>query len=222
MIGDTLRDVGAGHSAGCWTILLSGGDSRKQSGILTAPPDFIFNGLQNAVDFILDSFDVLFSEAVNVSEKFMASGKETLVISGMARSGKSTFATILRQVLSDKGYEIGIFSSDTLLKSSQGQIARKIDETLAKEVMSTLFNKQLMSSLSTTIRIHETGEDFICNPIDISNSKYIIIEGEDLPYLDDANIFHIRVNTRENARFSRFKSKYSLRGLSDKDIGALF
>jgi phosphoglycolate phosphatase-like HAD superfamily hydrolase len=52
LIGDSVRDIQAGKRAGCTTIGLRTGHALKG---LEDPPDHIFDDLQQAVEFILDT-----------------------------------------------------------------------------------------------------------------------------------------------------------------------
>ena len=221
MIGDTLRDVGAGQAAGCWTILLSGGDPNKRFDSLTNPPDFIFKNLFSAVEFILGPFESLFQEAKRAAQEFIASGQKTILISGMSRSGKSTFASLLSRALNLIDVATEIFSTDIFLHSDKNQISREFDDITAEKALSNL-NETLLSDLRCTFHIHETGEDFPCLPINLEKIQSIIIEGEELPYIVDANVFHIRLSISETERFSRFKQKYLSRDLSEQEINDLY
>ena len=52
MIGDTTMDIQTGVNAGMQTILLKTGKGGRD-GKFSAAPDFIFDDLEDAVDFIL-------------------------------------------------------------------------------------------------------------------------------------------------------------------------
>ncbi|MHB9037661.1 MAG: D-glycero-alpha-D-manno-heptose-1,7-bisphosphate 7-phosphatase [Armatimonadota bacterium] len=55
MIGDSERDIVAGNSAGCRTVLvLTGKLSREDAEMLSCKPDFVAENLSEAVEFVLE------------------------------------------------------------------------------------------------------------------------------------------------------------------------
>ncbi len=57
MIGDDIRDIQLGQTAGVKTILVKTGANKSASG-LTSTPDYVFDDLCQAVDFILQKIDM--------------------------------------------------------------------------------------------------------------------------------------------------------------------
>ncbi len=92
MIGDSERDIIAGKNAGCTTVGVRTGYGIKKT---TVMPDYFFENLKEAVDFIIDEpYKNVFT---HILDKYRSSGKKPFIISvaGNARSGKSTFSSYL-------------------------------------------------------------------------------------------------------------------------------
>lgn len=221
VIGDTLRDIGAGHAAGCWTVLLSSGDPRKEFDTLVNPPDFIFSDVATAIDFILGPFNSLYKVADQVAEQILACHKINIALSGPSRSGKSTFASLLKRALCLKSRTVDIFSTDAFLKASETNHSRVFDDALAKRALSSL-DRQLISCLRNRFHMHETGDYYACKQLDLTDDQVLILEGEDIPYVNNQDIFHIRISTHEDTIFERFEKKYSMRGLGLEQINDLY
>jgi phosphoglycolate phosphatase-like HAD superfamily hydrolase len=56
MIGDSTRDIMAGCNAGLKTVLVKTGYAGKD-GRYDCRPDFVFENLREAVDFIVDEYE---------------------------------------------------------------------------------------------------------------------------------------------------------------------
>jgi len=99
MIGDSERDLQAGINAGCITIGVRTGYGIRKSAVM---PDYFFENLKEAVDFILDDpFEGLFKM---LFEKYSSKQQKPFIISiaGNARSGKSTLSSALMLKFRDK------------------------------------------------------------------------------------------------------------------------
>jgi D,D-heptose 1,7-bisphosphate phosphatase len=101
MIGDSERDVQAGINAGCTTIGVRTGYGIRKTNVL---PDYMFNNLAEAVDFILD--ETLRPEFENIYRQYTeykGSQPYIILIGGNTRTGKSTLASYLRLAFARKG-----------------------------------------------------------------------------------------------------------------------
>lgn len=114
MIGDTTSDVEAGRRAGVRTVLLrsghAGGDGKH-----AVRPDYTCPDLANAVDWVLDGHADLTRRLAPVAVQAM-SGKRLVLIGGLARSGKSFAAQVLKELLHALGREAHVVSLDGWLK----------------------------------------------------------------------------------------------------------
>lgn len=102
MIGDNERDIAAGKAAGCITVGVATGKGLDTTKLL---PDYFFNDLKEAVDFIID--DPL-KDTVDIIISKIDFGKKPFIISigGNTQSGKSTLATYLKYTLEKKRIKV--------------------------------------------------------------------------------------------------------------------
>ena len=121
MIGDSERDAGAGRAAGVTTIGVMTGHGVKKAEIL---PEYFVANLPEAVDLILG--DQLKNEVEKVHQILPKTEKLIVSIGGNSRSGKSTLATALTQVLVGEGKSVfRINLDDWILPKSERQ--REVD-----------------------------------------------------------------------------------------------
>jgi D,D-heptose 1,7-bisphosphate phosphatase len=115
MIGDSERDIQAGINAGCITVGVRTGYGIKKTKVL---PDYMFNNLAEAVDFIVD--DPLrpgFDRILARYRKFSGSRPWIILIGGNTRTGKSTLASYLRLAFEKMGQTTLPVSLDNWLLS---------------------------------------------------------------------------------------------------------
>ena len=92
MIGDTSVDVETAARANLRSVLLGTGHGGRD-GRYPRRPDFQFPTLGEAVDFILDVWPRIEQQAADVANKLRPG--DLVLIAGLARSGKSSFASTL-------------------------------------------------------------------------------------------------------------------------------
>ncbi len=115
MIGDSERDIQAGINAGCVTLGVRTGYGIKKTRVL---PDYMFNNLADAVDFIIDDpLRVYFNRIFARFRKFKENRPWVILIGGNSRTGKSTLASYLRLGFEKKGLTTLSVSLDTWLLS---------------------------------------------------------------------------------------------------------
>ncbi len=119
MIGDSERDIQAGINAGCTTVGVRTGYGIKKIRVF---PDYMFNNLAEAVDFIVDDplrlwFDKIFTRFRQFKER----RPWVILIGGNARTGKSTLASYLRLAFEKKGQATLTVSLDTWLLPESGR-----------------------------------------------------------------------------------------------------
>jgi len=94
MVGDSERDIQAGKNAGCVTVGVRTGYGIRNTAVM---PDYFFENLKEAVDFLLDEpYGNVFR---TLAEKYKNRKKNQFIVSvaGNARSGKSTLSAYLQQ-----------------------------------------------------------------------------------------------------------------------------
>lgn len=223
MVGDTMRDVAAGKAAGCWTILLAGGDLNKSGKELSLPPDFIVDDIEKAANFILHDYEVIKIHALELISDFLNCNRSKhILITGVSRSGKSTFASVLRGQLERLGFSSHIFSTDYFLEKSANNHSRKFDTVRAVSVLNE-FNSVNLTGLREHFHVHETNINVACAPIDVASNDIIIVEGEiPTPINFGKEFYHVSISTDKYVILKRFKEKYLKRGLSEFMIDQLY
>lgn len=115
MIGDTTSDVEAGRRAGLRTVLLRSGHAGADAKH-TSRPDFIAPDLEDAVEWILNGHDDLTRRLAPIAVEASRSGARLVLIGGLARSGKSYAAQVLKELLHVMGFNAHVVSLDGWLK----------------------------------------------------------------------------------------------------------
>ncbi|MDA8983835.1 HAD-IIIA family hydrolase [Planktomarina temperata] len=223
VVGDTMRDIAAGKSAGCWTILISGGDPNKNHKELSQPPDFVVNEVAEAAYFILNDFEILKMHAKDIIYDFFNRKKNKhILITGLSRSGKSTFASVLSGELARMGVVSHIFSTDYFLERSGKRHSREFNFAESISVLNP-FSSVNITGLRNYFYIPEINTTVLCEPLNVNPNDIMIIEGENIPIDNiDADFYHIFLCVDEDLRYERFKSKYLSRGLPKREIDEIF
>jgi histidinol-phosphate phosphatase family protein len=114
MIGDTTSDIEAGRRAGIRTILLrtgyAGSDAKH-----AIRPDYVCPDLPDAVDWILEGHAYATRRMAQIALT-ASDDKRLVLIGGLARTGKSFAAQILKELLYVFGREAHVVSLDGWLK----------------------------------------------------------------------------------------------------------
>ena len=118
IIGDRTVDIITGINAGLKTILVKTGYG-GEDGKYQCEPDFIFEDLNEAVDFIVNKYNQLFGkiESCIPFDVFRNKRNPLISISGLSRSGKSTLSKIVDHVLNTRGLQVKILKLDNWLIS---------------------------------------------------------------------------------------------------------
>jgi histidinol-phosphate phosphatase family protein len=116
MIGDSTSDIEAGRRAGLRTILLRSGLAGTDTKYAVRP-DYIAPDLSDAVEWIISGHALLSRRMASIAVE-VSCGKRIVLIGGLARSGKSYAAQILKELLSAFGRLAHVISLDGWLKPS--------------------------------------------------------------------------------------------------------
>lgn len=116
MVGDTTSDILAGKRAGLRTILVRTGYSGRDFKF-DVEPDFVAIDLAGAVDWILRGH----SDVVSKLMPLVSSAKNSrlILVGGPSRSGKSSIANVLAELLSLVGKKSHVLPLDGWLKSAK-------------------------------------------------------------------------------------------------------
>jgi histidinol-phosphate phosphatase family protein len=113
LVGDASRDMLAAARAGVRSILVRTGDGSRDEKF-EAEPDFIVDDFRAAVTFILDDYPRIAQAAQPPLDK-IASG-DVVLIGGLARVGKSSFAQVLASELRLGGKRVAVISLDRWIR----------------------------------------------------------------------------------------------------------
>ena len=227
LIGDTTVDLLTAHRAGLHSILVETGfaglDRRHW-----ITPDFTVPDLQCAVSWILDDYPRILNICLELCGSI---GKGvTVFIGGLSRSGKSNFATCLRDSLILKRHKSVVISVDRWLRNSDERLPGVLGRYALGEINSivnSLVNRvqplelKLPSYDKISRRRVETGEI-----LQIGTDDVVIIEGtialelaEGIPTKFIQTWF---IEIEESVRRGRVLKEYQLRGMSLRDAEAIY
>lgn len=227
MIGDTTVDLQTARSMGVRAVLVRtghGGRDRRWPVL----PDYEFHDLNGAIEFITDEHAALLEE---IRTKLPECAPGSLVaIGGLARSGKSARASIIREVLAERGQQAVVVPLDAWLRPKddrkEGHVLGRFDVAAIEEFVERLGRRtgaievQLRRYDRDTQKCDEKGVTLAIDPQDI-----VILEGVPALMLDAlvaAAALRLYVTCPENVRRARFELEYRMRGASDPEIGALY
>jgi histidinol-phosphate phosphatase family protein len=109
MIGDRTSDILAGKRSGLNTILVQTGYAGRDLQY-QVEPDFIARNLKDAVDWINVGFSLVCREIIPMIPSLI--GSRMVLIGGPSRTGKTSFARVLKEMLSISGTDVHLISLD--------------------------------------------------------------------------------------------------------------
>jgi len=229
IIGDTTSDVMTGINAGIKTVLVRTGYAGKDRKY-DCRPDFIFENLEEAVDFIIDDYEKLSAEINHITFPLQKKSKKPFVISigGLSRSGKSTIAGIMSIVLANNGIRsitLGLDNWLIDLNNREGWMSvrerydyHKIEEDIRSFLAGNEIFAYQYDAETTQKRVDTEGIIF-------DNYEAVIIDGAvslDIAYLREISSLKIFVDIDEALREKRFNAFYSYKGLTGNEITELY
>jgi D,D-heptose 1,7-bisphosphate phosphatase len=229
IIGDATSDIMTGVNAGIKTILVRTGYAGKDRKY-NCWPDFIFENMKEAVDFIIDHYERLRAEINKITVSALTISKKPFVISigGLSRSGKSTIAGIMSIVLAHKGVRTIILGLDDLLIDLNNRkkwmcVRDRYDyKKIESDVRSFLAGREIHvhkydAENRTKIKSTET--------IKLDTYEAVIIDGVvalDISHLREISSLKIYTDIDEKLRKKRFYEFYRYKGLTEDKIADLY
>jgi histidinol-phosphate phosphatase family protein len=221
IIGDNDRDIQAGINAGCTTVgVMTGYGLRKSKSL----PDFFFENLAEATDFLIDE------PLKKVYEQVMALKKKLpLIISigGNARSGKSTLASYLKWKFEQEGRSVLKIELDHwIVPENKRQDCKDVFDRFRLNDIETDIRKIMGGTRiqMDTYANHPDRKSVSLN-YQYERQDIIIIEGvvalssEVIRNISDIKIF-VEINAAK--QFERFTKYYQWRGRNISDIEKLY
>jgi histidinol-phosphate phosphatase family protein len=226
MIGDSTVDLQTARNAGIRAVLVrtgyAGSDHR-----FPAQADYEFFDLEEAAEFITVRHAPLLERARSLLPP-VAPGS-ILAIGGLSRSGKSVWASVIREVLAERDRRAHVLSLDAWLKSEDerrgGDVRTRFDLEAIGTTALRLSRRTAPVALSPgsydrARRLHMDNHEVTIDPSDI-----VIFEGVlalDIERLRRVSSITFFVECPEDVRRHRFEKEYALRGYGEDEIRTLY
>jgi histidinol-phosphate phosphatase family protein len=229
MVGDSTADIEAGRRAGVRTILLRTGHAGRDDK-RPLRPDYVCPDLTAAVEWILTGHTAMNRLMLPVTTK-AAQGTRLVLIGGLARSGKSSAAQVLKEQLTSLGLTAHAVSLDSWLKppterpEGRGVLARfdmaAATSELRRVALSTrrsVLETRTYDRLSRNHHRHTVSHS-------IGTADVLIVEGVPallVPELaTDIDTIKVHVHAAPQARAARLAADYRWRGIDEARLEAM-
>jgi histidinol-phosphate phosphatase family protein len=218
MVGDTTTDVQLAKKAGIKSILVETGYAGLDHKYLVNP-DFTAPDLQAAVNFILDTYPHAMEVARDLTQNVKAG--DCIFVGGQARSGKSSFSSLFKFALAERGITAHTISTDRWLRSESERapgLHGRHDMTSLRTLVTSLqaeSRKALVIKLPV-YRKKDRTHILVAENILMNHSDVVIFEGVVALVFavneKKRNKFYIHIE--EALRKERFLNEYKIRGCS--------
>lgn len=179
MIGDRTSDILAGKRAGLRTILVQTGYAGRDY-LYDVDPDFVAKNLKAAVDWINMGFSQVCQKITPMIPSFIDS--RLLLIGGASKTGKTSFAKVLKEMLGFLGRDVHLISLDgwldpeRKLNEGNGVLSRyKIDQFVSE--LKGVFDSKHRRSFIHPSYDPISGEKLKDKKMSIGPNDIIIVEG---------------------------------------------
>lgn len=229
MIGDMTMDLAMAKAAGLRAVLVRTGFAGRD-GKFPVEPDYEFSDLPEAVQFIVSDFPEALKKARSALASISGSDSpgELIAIGGLARSGKSTFARVIQELLVRKGLEAEVISLDSFIKPleerSEGVRGRFDYEAASAVIKKLAMRAPLELELPVYDRVARR-----CVPrgrkLQFTEKTIRIVEGVvalDLPVLVGNARARLYIEIDESTRMERFIADRIGRGEGKKEAFAIY
>lgn len=223
MIGDSTTDILAGKNIGLNTILVRTGHGGKDEKCHAAP-DYVFNNLLDAVNWIFNGHNKLVQKITPIINEIL--NERVVLVSGLSKSGKSTFSKVLQGEIQKKGVKCHIIPLDSWLKPKANRhegwgVCSRYDLSNLIIQLDELIKADKQYDLTMPTLNHLNSEIIGNSVLSVLPNEMIIIEG--VTALNDINIRRYSksvffMKTSENLRLKRMRTEYAGRGYSPDEI----
>jgi len=181
VIGDSDRDIISGKNMGCTGIGVRTGHGMKNSSI---KPDYLFNNLKEAVDFIVDEPYLKYYQQVLSLYKYYITYTRNpklfvIIVAGQTRSGKTTFTTYLQKKLNETGLKTKRIQLDNwiLPKEKRENWMNVYDRFQVNKIVEDLDEILLGKTIKlNNYKIFENQKDNIVE-YSLTNEKILLLDG---------------------------------------------
>lgn len=229
IIGDRTVDIMTGKNANLITILVRqgfAGEDRK----FNCTPDFIFENLLEASQFIVNGFEKLRMIVKEAMLYKILEGDTTPIIAvgGLSRSGKSTLSSVIRILIEQTGKKVKTLKLDNWLipNNQRDQTMNVRDRYRYKSMENDI--EDLLSGKPIIINRYDPQTRGITKNVDeilLNNEEVLLIEGVvalDNEYIREKANLRIYTQVSEELRIKRFNDFYRYKNLSKGEIDILY
>jgi uridine kinase len=227
MVGDTTTDVEAGRRAGLRTVLVRTGhaglDGKHPFG-----PDYVATDLSDAVSWILDGHRTMCQRLAFVASAALVG--RLVLVGGLARSGKSRAAQVLKELLAAFGRTAHVLSLDSWLKPAGERtegagVLSRFDVDSAVAALAPVVASTVRCNLSVPVYDRSTRRQHL-RPITMSvgADDVLIVEGVPallIPALGTMAALKVHLDVPEADRVDRLRADYGWRGYAEPSVEAL-
>lgn len=226
-VGDTTSDMLTAHNAGLKSVLVRTGQAGRDTKY-KVNPDFVFQDLFEFQSFLHCDYEKYLEKAAKALESFDVLKKRVILVGGLSRSGKSTFAKMLQIILEKKNIKSKLFSLDNFIVDIRNRTpGMTVKERFRVEKITESVKKLIQTGMcpipfydEQTREVKEEADKF-----ELEKNEVLIIEGvtalaiDDLQDLSSASLY---IETDEQRRKERFMQLYRFKGLQDNEIEELY
>jgi histidinol-phosphate phosphatase family protein len=228
-IGDTTTDIRTARNAGVRSILVRTGH-QGADGKYPDRPDYEFFTLNEAVDFITRRHPKMLDKARQLVAGIRSGDR--VALGGLARCGKSTLASLMKEALRERNLSVKVLSLDNwILGEDQRKgltVRDRFDYPAIESALATLSGKLSAQGARIctpsydrkTRSRRENGNELTLFPSDV-----VLIDGVialDVPVVRDLCNIRIFCSCPEATRRVRFLKEYQLRGWEESKAMKLF
>lgn len=226
MIGDSDRDREAARSAG---VVFAGVRTGKACADLQSEPDYLFENLPEAVQFIIEEpLKPHFDHLLKLSEQCSKTNKPfVILVGGQARSGKSTLTSYLKQQFKKQGQSVlSIRADDWIMpatdRTGKETVLERFRMRKFENDMFSFFNHEAVSVKKYDSKSRRIKEEIVYR---YHEEDVVILEGvpllcsEPLGKLADVTVF---TQIHEEERKKRFFDFYKWKGLTYLETEMLY
>lgn len=226
MLGDTTTDLMLARRAGLKSILLETGYAGLDQKHWVMP-DFVVPDLAAAVALILDIYPILVEQIQPLTQNIMPGN--VIFVGGQSRSGKTTFASTVRDVLVGRGLRCHLLSTDRWLLSEEDRgevaLARHAVEKI-HAVVTSICDPEVRPAKLTLPGYRKDRREHVQNveTLELLPQDVVILEGVVALHfattIGAAHRFFVDIDEGERRR--RVIREYKIRGHSEEGAETIY
>jgi D,D-heptose 1,7-bisphosphate phosphatase len=225
MIGNSFTDVELARRAGLLSVLLGLGN-RDANARFAQRPDFEFASLPEAVDFVLQSWANLAERASKIASQVKTG--DVVLIGGLARSGKSSFASALAWHLRNRGASPKVVSLDGWLNPFE--LRRRGDTIIQRFNITTIERSlQVLAGPTSSLKVpiydrmpRRSDNEYM---IEVAASDIVIVEGVValmLNLINNRRTIRVFLYRDERRRYESLAAHYLARGFTTEHFKKIY